>query len=52
MRNNPNLDLVKVNAYAKFDRIPSVCSQDIVRKRNFDNNQGPYPGYKFVEIDA
>ena len=23
--NNPNLDVVKVNAYAKFDQIISVC---------------------------
>ena len=37
MRNNPILDLVKVNAYAKVDPIPSLLSQDIERKRNFDN---------------
>ena len=41
MGNNPNLDLVKVNAYAKFDQIPSIRSQDIEQKRNFDDNQGP-----------
>ena len=34
--NNPNLDLVKVNAYAKFDQIPSICSQDIELKWNSD----------------
>ena len=28
-----NLDLVKVNAYAKFDKIPSICSLDIERKK-------------------
>ena len=39
--NNPNLNLVKVNAYAEFDQIPSIYSQDIERKRYFDNNQGP-----------
>ena len=39
--NNPNLDLVIVNAYAKFDQIPSIPSEDIERKRNCDNNQGP-----------
>ena len=38
--NNPNLDLATVNAYAKFDHIPSICSQDIERKQNSDNNQG------------
>ena len=30
--NNPNLDLVKVNAYAKFDQIPLIHSQDIEQK--------------------
>ena len=38
---SPNLDLVKVNAYAKFDQIPSIHSHDIERKLNSDNNQGP-----------
>ena len=38
-RNNPNLALVKVNAYAIFDQIPSIRSQDT--KRNFDKNLGP-----------
>ena len=27
MRNNPNLDLVNINAYAKFGQIPSICSR-------------------------
>ena len=35
MRNNPSLELVKVNAYAKFGHIPSIRSQDIERKCNF-----------------
>ena len=39
-RNNPNLDLVKVNPYVQFDQIPSIYSRDIERKRNFDNDQG------------
>ena len=30
--NNPNLDLVMLNAYAKFDHIASICSEDIERK--------------------
>ena len=38
--NNPNPDLVKINAYAKFDQIPSICLQDIEQKQNSDN-QGP-----------
>ena len=29
MQNNPNLDLVTVNAYAKFDQIPSISLEDI-----------------------
>ena len=33
MPNNPNLDLVKINAYAKFGLIPSIRSQDIEGKR-------------------
>ena len=31
--NNPNPDLVKVNAQAKFDQIPFICIEDIERKR-------------------
>ena len=38
--NKPNLDLVNVSAYAKFDLIPSICSQDIELSRNADDNQG------------
>ena len=40
-RKNANLEVVKVKAYAKFDQIPSIRSQDIERKRNSDNNQEP-----------
>ena len=40
MHNNPNLDLLKVNAYANFDEIPSISSQGIEQKWNFDYNQG------------
>ena len=32
---NPNLDLVKVNTYAKIDPIPSIRLLDIEQKRNF-----------------
>ena len=38
---NPNLDLVKVNVYAKFYQIPSIHSLDIEQKQNSDNIQGP-----------
>ena len=41
MRNNLNLELVKVNAYTKFDQIPWTLSQDIEWKLNSDANQGP-----------
>ena len=34
--NNPNIDLVSINAYTKFDEIVSIGSQDIGRKRNYD----------------
>ena len=39
--NNPNQDLVHVSAYAKFGKIPPICSQDIEWKQNSDINQGP-----------
>ena len=38
--NNPNLDVVNINAHAKLGQMPSICSQDIERKRNSDINQG------------
>ena len=38
---NPNIDLVNMNAYIKFDEILSISSQDIERKQNFGINQGP-----------
>ena len=37
-RNNPNLDLVSINA--NFGQIPSIRSQHIEQKQNFDINQG------------
>ena len=36
--NNPNLNLVNINAYAKFGQIPSIRSQDIERKRSRNHN--------------
>ena len=39
--NNPNVDLVNMNAYIKFGEILSICSQDIERRQNFGVNQGP-----------
>ena len=42
--NNPKLDLVNVDVLTKFGQILSICSQDIERKRNFGNNEGPSKG--------
>ena len=39
MCNNPNVDLVNMNAYIKFGEILSVCSQNIEWKQNFGVNQ-------------
>ena len=41
MCDNPNDDLVNMNAYIKFGKILSICSQDIERKQNFGINQEP-----------
>ena len=49
---NPNLDVVKVNAYAKFDHIPSILSQDIEQKQNLHNNQGTKLWCKFAGMEA
>ena len=29
MSNNPNVELVNINTYAKFGEIPLICSQNI-----------------------
>ena len=39
--NHPNLHLVNINAYTKFDRNPQINSQDIEHKQNSDIDQGP-----------
>ena len=39
--NHPNLHLVNIHAYTKFDRNPQINSQDIEHKQNSDVNQGP-----------
>ena len=38
---HPNLHLVNINAYTKFDRNPQINSQDIEHKQNSDVDQGP-----------
>ena len=39
--NNPNLDLVKINAYTKFGQVLSICSK-ILSGYEILTNQGPY----------
>ena len=39
--NHPNLHLVNVNAYTKFDQNPKINSQDTEHKQNSDVDQGP-----------
>ena len=41
MLNSPKLDVVNINAYAKFGQSPFLHLQDIERKRNSDIIQGP-----------
>ena len=41
--NNPNLDLVNINAYAKFGQTPSILSQDIEWKRNSESGNDAQP---------
>ena len=39
--NHPNLHLVNIKAYTKFDRNPQMNSQDFEHKENSDVDQGP-----------
>ena len=48
--NNPKLDLANINAYINLDKILSICSQHIERKRNFGENQGPKKGHNYGTI--
>ena len=38
MCNNPNQNLSNINAYTKFGKILSICSQDIEWKQNSEQN--------------
>ena len=40
MCNNPNLDLINMNADIKLGENRSICSKDIERKQNSGVNQG------------
>ena len=46
MCDNPNVDLVNMNAYIQFGKILSICSQDIEGKQTFGVNQEPHHWYK------
>ena len=48
MCNNPNIDLVNMNAYIKIEEILPIGSQDIERKRNLGVNKG----HKFAKNDV
>ena len=39
--NYPNLRLVNIKAYTKFEQNPQINSQDIEHTQNSDINQGP-----------
>ena len=39
--NHPNLHLVNINTYTKFDQNPQIISPDIEHKQNSDVDQGP-----------
>ena len=41
MHNNPNLDIVNINAYVESGQISLIHSQDNEQKKNSDSNQGP-----------
>ena len=49
--NNPNQDLVNINAYTKFGKILSICSQDIERNRKSDINLLQRGSYMVWEIN-
>ena len=40
---NPNLEYVNINPYTELGKIPSICSQDIERKRNYDGQNDGQP---------
>ena len=50
--NNPNLDLVNMDAYIKFGENLYICSQDIEQKQYFGTNQGLELQYKCAKMDV
>ena len=48
--NYPKLDLAKMYAYIKLEKILPIDSQDIERKRNFGVNKGNYSGTSFRKM--
>ena len=52
MLNNPKLDVVNINACAKFGQNPIIHTQDIERKQNSDVIQGTLLWTELTKIDA
>ena len=50
MCNNPNIDLVNINAKAKFGQIPSIYSQYIERKLNSASIKGHNSVFNFCKL--
>ena len=50
--NNPKLDVVNINACAKFGQNPFIPAQDIERKRHSDVIQGPLHCNELTKMDA
>ena len=50
MCDNPNLDIVSIDAYTKFGKILSICSQDIERKRNYDGRNDGKPKSSIAQL--
>ena len=51
MHNNPNVDLVNINAYIEFGEILSICSQDIEQKQIMMGTEGWNDGQPKPSID-
>ena len=49
MRNNPNLDLVNINVYAKFGQITSIRSQDTERKQSQNDRMAEWWNHRQPE---
>ena len=48
--NNPKPDFANDDVHTKFNPIRSIRSQDIERKQNFGNKEGPSKGNNFCKF--